>query len=276
MIVDTHVHVVAADQQKYPRKISLSFNQWVMDRTGEAHLELMREAGIDRTLLVQAFSAYGYDNNYTADCAAKYPDRFAGVCIVDPTQKDAPERLTYWVKERGIRGIRIFPMTEPVGEWLDDPATFPTWERAAALGIPACVCAPFKEVSKLRAPLERFPNLPVALDHVGFPPTADGAPYKAAEPALQLARFPNFYLKFSTENLYAAVKGKSTAKDFFRCLLDRFGAKRMMWGSNFPATFDRGLKEQLELALNELSFVSEEERRWLFSETALTLWPMLR
>ena len=50
----------------------------------------------------------------------------------------------------------------------------------------------------------------------------------------------------------------------------------MMWGSNFPATFDRGLKEQLELALNELSFVSEEDRRWLFSETALTLWPMLR
>ncbi|MGA7872567.1 MAG: amidohydrolase family protein [Candidatus Binatus sp.] len=112
--------------------------------------------------------------------------------------------------------------------------------------------------------------------YVGFPPTADGAPYKAAEPTLQLARFPNFYLKFSTENLCAAVKGKSTAKDFFRCLLDRFGAKRMMWGSNFPATFDRGLKEQLELALNELSFVSEEDRRWLFSETALTLWPMLR
>jgi predicted TIM-barrel fold metal-dependent hydrolase len=59
-------------------------------------------------------------------------------------------------------------------------------------------------------------------------------------------------------------------------LLDCFGAGRMMWGSNFPATNDRGLKEQYDLARNELSFVPEADQRRLFGETALTLWPMLR
>jgi predicted TIM-barrel fold metal-dependent hydrolase len=49
-----------------------------------------------------------------------------------------------------------------------------------------------------------------------------------------------------------------------------------MWGSNFPATNDRSLKEQYDLARNELSFVAEVDQRRLFGETALSLWPMLQ
>ncbi len=49
-----------------------------------------------------------------------------------------------------------------------------------------------------------------------------------------------------------------------------------MWGSNFPATYDRGLKEQLGLAMEELSFLSEEVRHKLFAENSQALWPALR
>lgn len=49
-----------------------------------------------------------------------------------------------------------------------------------------------------------------------------------------------------------------------------------MWGSNFPATHDRSLAEQLALARQELSFAPEQDRRWLFAETSLSLWPSLR
>jgi len=54
-----------------------------------------------------------------------------------------------------------------------------------------------------------------------------------------------------------------------------FGTQRVMWGSNFPNTYDRSLKEQLALALDQLSFVPEADRRWLFADTARSLWPML-
>jgi hypothetical protein len=54
MIVDTHVHVVAADQDKYQRKIADWNNEWVADTTDGTILKLMDEAGIDRTMLVQA------------------------------------------------------------------------------------------------------------------------------------------------------------------------------------------------------------------------------
>src|SRR5436305_15203719 len=113
MIVDTHVHVVSNDQDMYPRDVLIqpdagnaaigqglttgSPGEWVQDMTGEMLLSLNRQAGIDRTILVQAYSAYKYDNSYTADCAAKYPQHFTSVCILDPCESDAADQSSYWV-----------------------------------------------------------------------------------------------------------------------------------------------------------------------------------
>jgi predicted TIM-barrel fold metal-dependent hydrolase len=83
-------------------------------------------------------------------------------------------------------------------------------------------------------------------------------------------------LKFSSVNLYAASRGKSSVREFFNRQLDCFGASRMMWGSNFPANNDRSLKEQYDLARNELSFVAEADQHRLFGDTALSLWPTLQ
>ena len=109
-----------------------------------------------------------------------------------------------------------------------------------------------------------------------MPRLSDGPPYDSVQPLFDLVRFPYLYLKFSSVNLHAASRGKSSPLEFFSRLLDSFGAARLMWGSNFPATNDRSLKEQYELARNELSFAPEADQRRLFGETALGLWPMHR
>jgi L-fuconolactonase len=276
MIIDTHVHIVAPDQQRYPRKLAPTNSAWVLDMSSEMLLELMNAAGIDRAMLVQAHSAYEYDNRYVADAAGVRPDRFVSVCIVDPARPEAPDQLTYWVEQRGVRGLRLFPAVEREPRWLDDPQTFRLWERAGALDIPVCVCLRFRQLPRLLGAIERHPQVRVALDHLGVPPLDDGPPYELAEPLFRLVKLPNIYLKFSSVNLYAAARGKSTPREFFSRLLEVFGSRRLMWGSNFPNTYDRSLKDQLTLAVDELSFASEDDRRWLFSETALSLWPMLR
>ena len=276
MIIDTHVHVVAADQKRYPRKLAGAHTEWVRDLPAETMLQLMDNAGIDRAMAVQAYGAYEYDNSYAAQSALRNPDRLVSVCIVDPLHPQAPAQLTYWVKERGVRGLRLFALTQPDSEWIDDPRTFPLWEEAASMAIPVCVCLKFRQVSRLRIALERFPAVPVALDHLGAPRLAEGPPYGTVRPLFELARFPNLYLKFSSVTFYSAATGKSTPGEFFRRLLDIFGPDRLLWGSNFPATYDRGLKEQLDLAREELSFLSEEVRRKLFAENSQALWPALR
>jgi L-fuconolactonase len=273
MIIDTHVHVISGDQQKYPRRADAQ--GWVRDTSSETLIELNREAGVDRTVLVQGHGAYEYDNSYAADCARQYPDRLVAVCIVDQQQADAPERLTYWVRERGVSGVRLITIIEPE-PLIDDARTFPLWTRAAVLAIPVCIMTRFHQVARLPAMLERFPEVSVALDHLALPRLSEGPPYKSVEPLFELARFPNLYLKFSTETLYAARRGRSTPREFFSRLAERFGARRIMWGSNFPATHDRSFKEQVELAREELTFLAQEDQRWIFGETAASLWPALQ
>lgn len=198
------------------------------------------------------------------------------MCILDPTQSDTPDRLSYWVKQRGVCGLRLFTTTETESTWLDDPRTFPVWERAASLGIPICIMTYFHQIPRVRTVLERFPTVNVALDHLAMPRLSDGPPYDSVQPLFELVRYPNLYLKFSSVSLDEARSGKSSPKQLFTRLIDRFGATRLMWGSNFPATHDRSLKDQLHLAREELSFLPQEDQRWIFGETALTLWPMLR
>jgi L-fuconolactonase len=56
--------------------------------------------------------------------------------------------------------------------------------------------------------------------------------------------------------------------------VSEFGASRIAWGSNFPAS-ERSLPELLALAHDALRFLPETDREWVFSRTAQRLYPAL-
>src|SRR5438270_538013 len=105
MIVDTHLHPVSDDVAAYPRLPSSRFEG---RNTDEDMLVQMRLAGIDRVFLVQFYGVYGTDNAYVADCVTRHPEAFVGVGCVDPVAPDAADSVQYWVRERGIGGLRLF------------------------------------------------------------------------------------------------------------------------------------------------------------------------
>jgi L-fuconolactonase len=276
VIVESHCHIISPDQQKYPRDLGPNPGAWVRDLSAEEFITSNAAAGVARAILVQAFGAYRYDNNYVADVAARYPDRFVAVCIVDALSPDAPRMLEYWVKERAVKGLRVVTWTEPE-LMLDDPGLDRLWHRAAELGIPLCVLTNFHQVPRLRRVLEKFPQIPLALDHLGLPRLDDGPSFSKESIIFELAKFPNFYGKFSSWTLAAVARnGEQARRDFFRRLVDSFGERRLMWGTNFPASNDRSYQGFVEYAEEQLAFLSTEERLWIFGETALSLWPMLR
>ena len=68
-----------------------------------------------------------------------------------------------------------------------------------------------------------------------------------------------------------------TPRQLYTKLVEVFGANRIMWSSNYPAhpKFG-GMKERLEVAKEELAFLSEEVRAWIFGKTAVSFYPALR
>lgn len=271
MIVDTHVHVISDDLKTYP-KVDDAYD-WP-DFTAETYLATMAEVGIDRALLVQPYYTYRFDNSYQADAAHKHKDRFLCVCVIDPFAKTAPDTLRDLVERRGVRGVRFMRVRE---RWAGDPQTFPVWECAQALGIPVCVAARFDELEDARVPIERYPGVKVALEHMWANDVGD-PPYAKLEPFYDFARYPNVYVKTTPNNSYAARQGRSTPEAFFAKLVERFGAHRIMWGSNYPAHWDKyaKIKERLALARRDLAFLGAEDQRRILGETALSLWPALR
>ena len=276
LTVDSHVHVVAADRARYPlTPLQGRLGAWVEAKPVDAAALLaeMDAAGVDCALLSQAATAYAYENAYVVDSAKRYPQRFIGVCIIDMLAPDAPDRLSQLVEQQGVRGIRLFTTPDPDAPWLDDPRTFPVWDRTRSLALPLMVQVHTRHLPRLRRVLELFPEIPVALDHL-----ANGqleATEGPADELLALADLPNLFAKFSTVNLYAVEATGRSVQSYFGPLLERFGAERLLWGSNYPNTYDRSYKEMVDLAREAFSFLDARERDWLFGGTAARLWPEL-
>jgi L-fuconolactonase len=131
-----------------------------------------------------------------------------------------------------------------------------------------------KAIPQLTRMLERFPRVRVILDHLAKPSLSDGPPYTGATDVFRLADYKNLYLKVTPRTVAEAKNGKATQATFFPLLVSKFGASRIAWGSNYPAS-EGALPELLRVSQAALSVLSAEDCDWIFAGTALTLYPAL-
>jgi predicted TIM-barrel fold metal-dependent hydrolase len=278
-IVDIHPHVIATDTARYPlNPLGGTQSAWSRERptTYAMLVAAMDEAGVDRAAIVQASTAYGYDNSYVAEAVAAYPKRFTGVFSVDVLAPDAGAKMRHWM-QRGLTGLRLFTTGSTMpgqATWFSDPRTYPAWEHAAEIGLPVCMQMTPEGFPQLRELMRRFPKVRIILDHLARPQLLDGPPYAADRDFFAFAENPNVYLKVTPLNYMPATWGKATPESFFGKLVAEFGARRIAWGSNFPATAVT-LKDNLAQARKALASLGAADQEWIFGRTAQALYPTL-
>ena len=286
MIIDTHVHAFTDDRKKYPQiadttragaipKVTeIGQDEWPVTPV-ENLIRMMDDAGIDKATLVQAYYVYEYDNRYTMDSVAAHKDRFVAVCIVDPMDPAAPDELSRLVEEEGAVGVRFMRGRLPESS-LGKPETFPLWARIEQLGVPLTITDRISVIAQTRRAMDKYPGVRVAFDH-GWGHEVGRPPYPVLKPLFDYAENPNVYVKTAVNNIDAAVKAGGTSQEFYQTLADVFGVKRIMWSSNYPAHPRFGdIKTRLLASQEALAFMGEEDRRWIFGTTALSVWPSLK
>jgi predicted TIM-barrel fold metal-dependent hydrolase len=276
--IDIHPHIIGDDMQRYPlAPVGGHQSDWSRTRpvTLPQMLAAMKAAGVQKAALVQASTCYGHDNSYVADAVAAHPDKFTGVFSVDVFAPDATERIRFWRGKR-LTGLRIFSFGSTMTEQapLDDPRSYPAWECAAGLELPVCLQMSGPAIPQVVQLVKRFPRVRVILDHLARPALDAGPPYHSAASLFSLARHPNVYLKATPRVFIEARRGKATPESFFGRLVEEFGARRIAWGSNYPAS-EGTLGELLALAKSSLAFLSQQDQEWIFAGTARTLYPAL-
>jgi predicted TIM-barrel fold metal-dependent hydrolase len=263
MLVDAHAHIWKADR-KYPDP-AVTIMSPLCDIPLALFKQYLDEHGVARAVLVQPMYP-GEDNSLVADAARAEPDRFAAVAVVDPRIPNAPERLSFWVKEQGCRGLRLRPSFPGEAETFEQE---PLWKKSQELGIVVSVLARPEHLPALGRMARRFPEVPVIVDHLAHP---DGP--AALQALLDLAPLANVRVK-PTGFYYYSKTGYpyDDCAGFFKAVYERFGPDRLIWGSDFPhVLLKAGYAGALRLIERRFPYVGPSERERILGGNALALY----
>jgi len=240
-MIDAHAHLISGDTERYPPAPpsgTINPTDFENPMTVERLLREMDATGVERALLVQRGSIYGFDNSYVCDSAARFPDRLAAVCSIDATRHDCAQAVRYWVTERGAVGIRLMELVrgQDIG-WLDSPLAREAWGTAAELGVPVCVhLFPWNRkegLTRLADILEAIPEVQVVIDHLSAMKSDAGPPDHGVDALLErVAAFSGVSVKFTTIPLGRLEASGIATAPILQRVMDLFGADRVLWGSD--------------------------------------------
>jgi L-fuconolactonase len=275
MIVDTHTHVISCDRVRYPviSEERTDETAWYLDNPVpvEDLLDLMAQSGVGRAVLVQAIGPHGTDNRYVVDAARARSETCVAVGAMDVAGSNPGAELVAMARHGDIRGVRVLDVG---GGAFSHPGATAIAHSAAELEIPllaAILPERLPAVAQLAAEVK---DVTVVVDHCGLPPLSTGPPWPDAGGLFALAELPNVVLKVSSMTLQSVPAGEEGS--LLEELVARFGADRVMWGSDFPHTCDRSYDELVQLARAAAAGLPTDATETFLGGTALRLWPTLR
>ncbi|MEI7546493.1 MAG: amidohydrolase family protein [Actinomycetota bacterium] len=189
---------------------------------------------------------------------------------MDPTAPDALDRLET-AAQQGMAGLRIGCDNSP--GWLG-PSVTTFWSRLTELHWPICLTAKTDQLHLVAEISRRVPTLSIVVEHLGAGTPTWGIPASSLAALAELASSPRVYLKITTVNL-GCLSADPGDERRFEQLLEMFGASRMMWGSNFPASDDVSYASAIRFARDRFPGSLEQQALFL-GGTAMSVWPDLQ
>jgi L-fuconolactonase len=127
----------------------------------------------------------------------------------------------------------------------------------------------------LRTPVERFPEVPVIIDHMAWPPVEEGPDGETIRHLLGLVEYPSVHVKITDP--WAISKEEypyRRVEPIFRRVFETFGRERCLWGSDWPLVRHQcGYERALALYTHEWAWLTDADREWLLYKTVKKLYP---
>lgn len=271
MIIDAHQHFwnFSAVAYRWPTAAEAPIYR---DIEAPELAGLLAEAGVDRTVAVQADNSYA-DTEYLLATAHAHPF-VAGVVGWVPLDRpdEAARKLEEFGRDPRFRGVRHLIHNEPDPNWVVREEVLEGLRALAAAGFPFDVVAEYP-LHLEHVPLisERVPGLRMVIDHLAKPPIRERRRAGWIEQLTAAAENPNVFAKISGLNT-AAHRERWRAEDlqpYIDDALRLFGPQRLMFGSDWPVANLAGdyLKVWRE-SNRALAGCSPEERAAIFGGTA--------
>ena len=246
------------------------------DSPPELALAYMDWVGVDRAFLVQG-PMYGFHNRFVAGAVARWPDRFLGFCLVDPSREQEAAEQVADCRERGLRGLKIeWPAAQAMtpGISLVGESEWRIWQKAADLQMVLYLhllrgTEQVEHIRRIAAEL----GIKIIVAHLG------GAPGEGWEEQVGLATEESVYVGCSALPQAAREDFPAPkAQDLLKKAVDMVGAEKIMWGSDYPSTLKAFTYAQtLDWVRNYCESLTTDQKAAILGGTAERvaegLWP---
>lgn len=202
------------------------------DATLAAYLEHLNAHGLSHGVLVQP-SFLGTDNSYLLDALQQAPERLRGVVVLT---RDVDRDSLRALARQGVVGVRLNLMGQALPDFADLG-----WkgflQQLAELDWHLELHREVEDLPLLVRQLAPF-GVKLVIDHFGRPDARLGVEQPAFAELLELGRSANVWLKVS--GIYrlggSVVQNLDFARQAMPLLEQSFGARRLVWGSDWPHT----------------------------------------
>lgn len=232
-----------------------------IEETAKRWLYELDRHGISKGVFIH----FGKDGKELEGFVRFAPDRFIGFIGLDPLDPESPLLLERHVKEKGFRGLKLYPLTQRFHTY--DEKVYPIYEKANALGIPILIHMGitiaynadlrYANPTDLQPVARDFPDLKIIIAHFG-------AGY-LQESLLLCYHCANIYFDTSSSNIWMKyLPYPITLKEVFQKFLDHAGPERILFGtdsSSFPRGYRRDLLDLHLATLMELKIPEEDIRK---------------
>ena len=210
--------------------------------------------------------------------AADLPGPLACVVYADLRASNLDELLSRHCRYPLARGVRQEAWFDPTSTRADIPRDDLLADRAwqegygllATFGLSFDLLVWPAQLPTAAAIAADVPSVPVVLEHLGLPDPASDAGLRTWRAGVRnFAQLPHAYVKLSAFSLLGRPRNERAVREVVSELLDVFGPKRCMVGSNFPVEKLAGdFRTLYDLILISLQELSDEQRTDVLADTA--------
>ena len=277
MVVDAHQHFWDPERLHYfwmTEGVKSLKRKFLPEDLGP----LLSQAGVERTVIVQAISSTE-EAQWLLDLASAHEFVAGVVTWADLRSRDLPRELDKLQAHPKFKGVRHQMEAESDDAWMvrdDVLAGLAELERRA---IPYDLLVHARHLKYVPRVRERCPNLKLVVDHIAKPRIGEREFDGWAREIERVSQLPDIWCKLSgmiTEARWDAWT-PNDLQPYVRHVLDQFGLSRVMFGSDWPVCTLAGYYQQVVDALRQvLGPLSPADAQKVWGENACEFYRLAK
>ncbi|ALJ04693.1 amidohydrolase [Pseudalgibacter alginicilyticus] len=235
---------------------------------------ILEANSVDGCIAVQADQSEA-ETEFLLQCAQDNPFIKGVVGWVDLRADNVEERLAYFSKNKNFKGVRHIVQGETDDAFMLRPEFLNGIRKLEQFGLTYDILIHQHQLKQAIALVEKFPHQKFILDHIAKPKISEGIDAEWKKNIQILAAYKNVSCKISglvteTSNFQW---NESIFIPFLDTIVEAFGVKRIMFGSDWPVCLLAGqYQEVLQIITNYFGGFSKEDIEKVMSENAVQVY----